>query len=210
MHSVSTTNKWTVCIHFSSTASLAKLLSRVDKSLIICRGQFFSTSKTEEWREGPASQKKLLRKKYKKLLLSSVQKIKSTQTSGSVFADRMEQVKKTNIELHLIKFVDCFLDGHGNYTSNLVSFKKIFVKQPFFEFQRQLYKSFGSANDIVITPTKNPSAIKKAITKNIVPNVRQTYATHSLKIFLPQVIVTNKLVVGSTLIILQRESEKMI
>ena len=66
---------------------------------------------------------RLLRKKYKKHLLSSFQKTKSTQTCGSVFADRIEQVKKTNFELELIKFVDCFLDGHGNYTSNLVSFK---------------------------------------------------------------------------------------
>ena len=48
---------------------------------------------------------------------------KSTQTSGSVFADRIEEVKKTNFELELIKNVDCFLDGHGNFTSNLVSFK---------------------------------------------------------------------------------------
>ena len=24
------------------------------------------------------------------------------------------------------KIVDCFLDGHGNYGSNLVSFKKVF------------------------------------------------------------------------------------
>ena len=58
MHSVPTTNTWTVCIHFSSTASRAKLLSRVDKSLIICRWQFISTSKTEEWRECPASRKR--------------------------------------------------------------------------------------------------------------------------------------------------------
>ena len=60
------------------------------------------------------AKKRLLRKKYKKQLLSSFQKTKSTQTSGSVFADRIEQVKKTKHELELIKFVDCFLDGHGN------------------------------------------------------------------------------------------------
>ena len=35
------------------------------------------------------------RKKYKKHLLSSCQKTKSKQTSGSVFADQIEQVKKT-------------------------------------------------------------------------------------------------------------------
>ena len=69
------------------------------------------------------AKKRLLRKKYNKHLLSSSQKTKSTQTSGSVFADRIEQVKKTELELELMKIVDCFLDGHGIYTSNLVSFK---------------------------------------------------------------------------------------
>ena len=69
------------------------------------------------------AKKRLLRKKFKKHLLSSFQKTKPTQTSGSVFADRIEQVKETNSELELIKIVGCFLDGHCNYTSNLVSFK---------------------------------------------------------------------------------------
>ena len=48
---------------------------------------------------------------------------KTTQTSGSVFAERIGKVKKTNFELDLIKIVVSFLDGHGNYDSNLVSFK---------------------------------------------------------------------------------------
>ena len=69
------------------------------------------------------AKKRLSSKKYKKHLLSSFQKTKSTQTSGLVFADRFEQVKKTKFELELIKIVDCFLDVHGIYTSNLVSFK---------------------------------------------------------------------------------------
>ena len=60
------------------------------------------------------AKKRLLRKKYKKHSLSSFQCTKSTKTSGSVFADRIEQVKRTNIELELIKNVDSFLDGHGN------------------------------------------------------------------------------------------------
>ena len=110
-------------MHFSSTASVATLLSRVDNSSISCRGQFIPTSKTEEWTECPALQKKtLVKKKYKKFLLSSFQKTESTQTNGSVFADKIEQVKKTKFESELIKTVDCFLDGHGNYTSNLVFF----------------------------------------------------------------------------------------
>ena len=78
------------------------------------------------------AKKRLLRKKYKNHLLSSFQKTKSTQTSGSVFADRIEQVKKTKFELELTKILDCSLDGHGNYTSNLVSFKKNLCKLTIF------------------------------------------------------------------------------
>ena len=69
------------------------------------------------------AKKRLLRKKYKKHLFSSFQKTKTTQTSGSVFAERIENVKKTNFEFELIKIVDCFLDGHGNFDSNIVSFQ---------------------------------------------------------------------------------------
>ena len=54
------------------------------------------------------AKKRLLRKKYKKHLFSSFQKTKTTQTSGSVFAERIEKVKKTKFELDLIKIVDCF------------------------------------------------------------------------------------------------------
>ena len=69
------------------------------------------------------AKKRLLRKKYKKHFFSSFQKTKTTQTSGSVFAERIEKVKKTKFELDLIKIVDCFLNGHGSYDSNFVSFK---------------------------------------------------------------------------------------
>ena len=69
------------------------------------------------------AKKILLRKKCKKLLLSSFQKTKLTQTSGSVFADKIQQVKQIEPEFEKIKTVDCFLDGHANYISNLVSFK---------------------------------------------------------------------------------------
>ena len=69
------------------------------------------------------AKKRFLRKKYKKRLFSSIQKTKTTQTSGSVFAETIEKAKKTKFELELIKIVDCFLDGHGNFDSNLVSFK---------------------------------------------------------------------------------------
>ena len=68
---------------------------------------------------------RFLRKKYEKPLLSSIQESKTTPTSESVFADRTEQVKKNKFEKEVVKVVDCFLDGRGNYTSNLVSFKII-------------------------------------------------------------------------------------
>ena len=69
------------------------------------------------------AKKKLLRKKYKKHLFSSFQKTKTTQSSGSVFAERIEKVKKTDFEFELKKIVDCFHDSHGKFDSNLVSFK---------------------------------------------------------------------------------------
>ena len=65
---------------------------------------------------------------FEKHLFSSFQQTKTTQTNGSVFAERFEKVRKTKFEIELLmKTVDCFLDGHGNYDSNLVSFKKNFV-----------------------------------------------------------------------------------
>ena len=49
------------------------------------------------------AKKRLSRKKYKKHLFRSFQKTKTTQTSASVFAERIEKVKKTKIEFELIK-----------------------------------------------------------------------------------------------------------
>ena len=74
------------------------------------------------------AKKRLLRRKYKKHLFSSFQKTKTTQTSGSVYAETIEEVKKVNFELELIKIVDCFLDGHCNFDSNLVFFKQNLCK----------------------------------------------------------------------------------
>ena len=47
------------------------------------------------------AKKRLLRKKYKKHLFSSFQKTKTTQTSGLVFAERIEKVKRTKFEIEL-------------------------------------------------------------------------------------------------------------
>ena len=69
------------------------------------------------------AKERLLRKKFKQHFMSALQKNKSTQTSGSVFAERIEKAKKTKFELEIIKVVGRFLDGHGSYDSNLVSFE---------------------------------------------------------------------------------------
>ena len=51
------------------------------------------------------------------------QKTELTQTIESVFADRIQQVEKTKFNFELFKFIDCFLDGGGNYTTSLVFLK---------------------------------------------------------------------------------------
>ena len=69
------------------------------------------------------AKKRLLKKKYKTHLFISFQKTRTTQTSGSVFAERIEKGKKAKTEFELLRIVDCFLDGLGNFDSNLVTFK---------------------------------------------------------------------------------------
>ena len=49
------------------------------------------------------AKKRLLRKRLKKHLFSSFQKTKTTQTIGSVFAEKIENVKKAKFELELKK-----------------------------------------------------------------------------------------------------------
>ena len=81
--------------------------------------RFNQHHKTVEWMPSIAK-KRFLRKKYKRHLLSSFQETISTRTSGSVFADRIKQGKKTNIEVELIKIGDCFLDGYGTVIMKVI------------------------------------------------------------------------------------------
>ena len=125
MHSVSTTNTWTVCIHFSSIDSRAKLLTRVESHLPMCRDMSYQPPKQRSGENAKYSEKGTFEEKLRKTIVELLPKTKSMQTSGSVFADRNEQNERTKFELKLIKFVDSFLDIHGNFTSNLVPFKKV-------------------------------------------------------------------------------------
>ena len=52
-----------------------------------------------------------LKKKYKKHFFEILPKHQIDATSGSVFTERIEQVKETKFELELMEIVDCFLDG---------------------------------------------------------------------------------------------------
>ena len=100
-----------------------KIIAKSGPVLITCNEQLTLITETREWTECQALQKRDSWGKSTKNICSVLSKDKATQTSGSVFAERIEKVKKTKFELDLIKIVDCFLDGHGNYDSNLVSFK---------------------------------------------------------------------------------------
>ena len=69
------------------------------------------------------AKKETLEEKVQKTFVQLLSKNKNNATSGSVFAERIEKVKNTKFEFELIKIVDCFLDGHGNFDSNLISFE---------------------------------------------------------------------------------------
>ena len=62
--------------------------------------------------------KKHFSRKYSKHLLSSSKNAKSTQTSGSVSAERSDQTKKTKMEVDFSTVNDCFLDSYGSCTSS--------------------------------------------------------------------------------------------
>ena len=65
------------------------------------------------------AEKRLLRKKYRKLLMSSFGKTKSMETSRSIFAEKNEQVKKIKYELEFVKIVD----GYAIYSINSTTFE---------------------------------------------------------------------------------------
>ena len=57
--------------------------------------------------------KETLDEKLQKALIELLPENKINATSGSTFAEEIEQLKKTHGELELLKNVDCFLDAYG-------------------------------------------------------------------------------------------------
>ena len=115
IHFVSPINTWTVFIASSSTASLKKFIAMSGIELDNVKRAISLNQRDKGVDKTPSDAKKrLLRKKFQQPFISALQKNKPKRTSGSVFAERIEKAKKTNFELDLTKFVDCYLDGHGS------------------------------------------------------------------------------------------------
>ena len=74
MHAISTTSTWTVCRHFSSTVPVAKLLSRLENSLIICRGQFNSASKQRSGQNAQQREEETFEEKVQKTFVELLSK----------------------------------------------------------------------------------------------------------------------------------------
>ena len=118
------------CFNYQHVDCLYTLLKyRFSDKIVLNSGQLFDNlQKAVHFSEQnrrvdriPSIAKKIFSmKKFKNHFLSSFQKTKTTKTSGSVFAERNEKVKKSQFDLELTKIVNCVLDGHGNYDSNLV------------------------------------------------------------------------------------------
>ena len=107
------------------------------------------------------AKKRFLRKKFKKELFSSFQKTKKTQTSGLVFAERIEEAKNTKFEMELLKFLICFLDGHGIYDSNLVSFRvKSSLPTKFFATVSMSIQRIRNASLKSVSAAKNTNLVR--------------------------------------------------
>ena len=117
------TDTWIVCIHFSSVASVENYCKEWTSVWKRATSSWFNHRNKGRDRIPCIAKKRLLWKKFKKHYLNSFQRWKTTQTSPSLFAERLEKFEKAKFELELIKIVDCFSDSHGTYDSNLVNFK---------------------------------------------------------------------------------------
>ena len=122
IHFVSTINSWTVFIRCSYTDSAEKILQKGNVIDNVQRAIFFTQRNRGVDKIPSIAKMRLLRIKFKQQFMSALQKNKSTQTKGSVLAERIEKAGKTKFELELIKIEEYFPDGHGSYDINLVSF----------------------------------------------------------------------------------------
>ena len=119
---VSQTNTWTLSIQCSSLDSMEIVFSRMVNCLYCAKSSLFYSKKWRMQRMPTIAETRLLKKKYRKHSLSSFQKTKASKP-----VDKSLQKSWTNskdkAENKKIKIVDCFLDGYGSYSSNIVTFE---------------------------------------------------------------------------------------
>ena len=105
---------------------------RFSGMVLIRRGQLFSmveravcfNKHNKGVEKSPSiARKRLIRKKFKKQQRRSWDNTCSSMINRSVLKEGIEKVRKTKYQTELLKIIDCFLDGSGNFESNLVSFK---------------------------------------------------------------------------------------
>ena len=103
---------------------MERLLQRVNKRFITYNEELTLITKTREWTERRALQKRDSRGKSSKSIYSAPSKrANRRKLVDQSLQKEVIKLKKTKFEFELIKFVVCFLDGHGNFDNNLVSFK---------------------------------------------------------------------------------------
>ena len=99
-------------------------MQRVDKCLLTSNVLLTSITETREWTECRALQKRdSCGKISKSICLAPLRRQKQRIIVGQCLKKELKKSKKSKFEMELLKIRDCFLDGHGNYGSNLVSFK---------------------------------------------------------------------------------------
>ena len=79
------------------------------------------------------AKKELLRKRFNRLMLASIQNLTSVQTSPPVFVERVALItRQTKIELELMKNknIDCFLDSNCSCESVFSSSQNKLAKNP--------------------------------------------------------------------------------
>ena len=120
---------WFTYQHVDCLSTVFK--NRFSGNFVVKKGQVFDNVETavyfNHWKKGvdrmPSIPKnRPMREKDRKHLSRSFRKPTSTRNSKSVLAEGVDLVKKTKIELELIKIVDYFLEDNGKYTSYLINF----------------------------------------------------------------------------------------
>ena len=179
---ISPTKTWTFYIHFHVPLQWQKCYPESTNFSLVCKKQFNSTNKTEEWTECLTSQKTQKRHSWRKSTESIRWALSKKRSEGkpvvSAAQKELINLKRTKFENRMINKVDCFLGGFGVFTNNVVTFDfKSFWNYQVFEAERALYKSYGRAKQFTPVKSKKPIAIRQAETDKAPQFIKHTHAT---------------------------------